>query len=82
MRWEPVRGARSEVQSVKSLSVMSTESAKKINRVWKIAVISAAAVLAVVAMVKNPAHLFTAGIIFAFGLESKIVKPDALDDII
>lgn len=64
------------------MSVMSTESAKKVNRVWKIAVIASAAALAVVAILKNPAHLFTAGLIFAFGLESNIVRADALDDII
>ena len=64
------------------MSVISTESAKKVNRVWKIAVISSAAILAVVAILKNPGHLFTAGIIFAIGLESDIVKPDTLDDII
>ena len=41
-------------------------------------VIGAAAVIAVCAMIYNPGHLFTAGLVFAFGLESEIVKADEI----
>lgn len=64
------------------MSVMSTESAKKVNRVWKAVVLLTAAAVAYVAMSKNPFHFVTMGIILAFGLDSEIVKPDPLDDII
>lgn len=58
---------------------MSKESIKIINRIYKGTIISVAVVLAVVAWFKNPGHLFTAGLIFAFGLESELVSKDAAD---
>ena len=41
-------------------------------------VIGVAAALAVCAVIYNPGHLFTAALVFAFGLESEIVKADEI----
>lgn len=49
---------------------------KTINKVWKAIVIGSAAALAIGALKYNPGHLFTAGLVFAIGLESEIVKKD------
>ena len=58
---------------------MSKESIKIINKIYKGFIFSVAIALAIVALVKNPGHLFTAGLIFAFGLNSKIISKDAAD---
>ena len=49
---------------------MSKEQVKKVNKIYRTMVIGAAAVIAICAMIYNPAHLFTAGLVYAFGLES------------
>ena len=64
---------------IKSVSIMSKESIKLINKVYKGIIISVSLALAVVAIFKNPGHLFTAGLIFAFGINSEIISKDAAD---
>ena len=61
------------------MSIMSKESIKIINGIYKGIIISSAVALAVVAWFKNPGHLFTAGLIFAFGLNSEIVNKNSAD---
>lgn len=58
---------------------MSKESIKIVNRIYKGIIISVAVILAVVAWFKNPGHLFTAGLIFAFALESELISKDSAD---
>ena len=58
---------------------MSQKEANKVNRTFRAMIIVCAAVLAIVAFVYNPAHLFTAGIVFAFGCEAEIAKADEFD---
>lgn len=48
---------------------MKRRSIKSKNNVCKGIVIALAAALAVGAVLNNPAHLFTAAVVFAFGLE-------------
>ena len=57
---------------------MSKEKANKVNKIYRTVVIGAAAVFAVCAWIYNPCHLYTAAIVFAFGLESEIVKADEI----
>lgn len=61
------------------MSIMSKESIKIINGIYKGIIISSAVALAVVAWFKNPGHLFTAGLIFVFGLNSEIVNKNSAD---
>ena len=58
---------------------MSQKQVNQVNKVCRIAIISIAAILAIAAIIYNPAHLFTAGIIFAFGLETEIAKADEFE---
>lgn len=58
-----------------------SKKAKVINEVWKAILIGGAIALAIGAWIYNPGHLITAGIIFAAGLETKIVNEES-DDII
>ena len=58
---------------------MSKESIKLINKVYKGIIISMSLALAVGAIFNNPAHLFTAGLIFAFGINSEVVSKDEAD---
>ena len=58
---------------------MSKESITIVNKIYKGVIFTVAAVIAVVAFFKNPGHLFTAGLIFAFGLESELVSKDSAD---
>ena len=60
-------------------SVMSQKEANEVNKVFRTVVIVAAAVLGIAALIYNPAHLFTAGIVFAFGCEAEIAKADEFD---
>jgi hypothetical protein len=55
---------------------MSNEQVKRINKVFRTAVITLAAAIAIGALFCNHAHLFTAAIVFAIGLEAEIVKAD------
>ena len=55
---------------------MSKEQVKKVNKIYRSMVIGVAAAIAVCAVIYNPGHLFTAVLVFAFGLESEIVKAD------
>lgn len=61
---------------------MSTKEAKEVNKIFRVMVIGVAVILAIVAWFENPAHLFTAGLIFAAGLECEIAKGDEIEDII
>lgn len=58
---------------------MSKESVKIINKIYKGFVFSVAIIIGIVALFKNPGHLFSAGIIFAFGLNSELVSKDSAD---
>lgn len=58
---------------------MSKNEIKKANNVVKGIIIGMAAVLAVVAFVYNPGHLFTAGLVFAFGLECEPFNEEDYD---
>lgn len=56
-----------------------SKEVKTINGVWKAIIICGAVALAIGAWIHNPWHLGTAAIIFAFGLESEIVKKEDND---
>ena len=58
---------------------MSKESIKIVNKIYRgfITVISVA--LAIVALKYNPGHLFTAGLLYAFGINTEIISPDEAD---
>ena len=58
---------------------MSQKEVNQVNKVYRAVIISLAAALAIAAFIYNPAHLFTAGIIFAAGLEAEVVKADKFD---
>ena len=58
---------------------MSQKEANEVNKTFRTMVIVVAAVLAIVAIIYNPAHLFTASIVFAFGCEAEIAKADEFD---
>ena len=58
---------------------MSKESIKIINKIYKGFIFSMAITLAVIAILKNPGHLFTAGLIFTFGLNTELISKDAAD---
>lgn len=71
----------SKVYNFKSVSIMvRPKDVRKVNIIWKVLVVGFAVALAVGAYFYNPGHMFTAGIIAAFGLESKFVK-NSNDDI-
>lgn len=58
---------------------MSQEKVNQINKVLRAIIISIAVIMAIAALIYNIAHLATAGIIFAIGLEAKFVKADEFD---
>lgn len=58
---------------------MSQKEANEVNKTFRAMVIVVAIVLAIVALIYNPAHLFTAGLLFAVGLEAEIAKADEFD---
>lgn len=58
---------------------MSKESIKIINKIYKVFITVCALTLAIVAIFSNPGHLFTAGLLFAFGINTDIVSKDAAD---
>lgn len=58
---------------------MSKESIKIINKIYKGFITVCALALAIVAIFSNPGHLFTAGLLFAFGINTDIVSKDAAD---
>ena len=53
---------------------MSKESLKKINMIYKTAMFAGAAALAIGALIYNPCHLWTAGLMVAYTLESGFVE--------
>ena len=55
---------------------LSKKDVEIVNYALKGLIFGAAIAIAVGAWIYNPGHLFTAGIVFAIGLESKIVKKD------
>ena len=58
---------------------MSQQEINQLNKVCRTVIVGIAAVLAVFAFIFNPCHLFTAGVIFAAGLEVEVVKADKFD---
>lgn len=58
---------------------MTQKEADQVNNVLRTIVISIAVALAIGAFIHNPAHLFTAGIIFVAGLEMEVAKADEFD---
>lgn len=58
---------------------MSQKEVNQANKVIRTIIIGIAAMLAIAALIYNPAHLFTAGIIFAVGLEAEPFKADEFD---
>ena len=60
-------------------SIMSQREANEVNKTFRTVVIVFAIVLGIVAMFKNPSHLFTAGLVLAFGCEVEIAKADEFD---
>lgn len=60
-------------------SIMSQKEANEVNKTFRAMVIVFAAVLAIIALFTNPAHLFTAAIVFAVGCEAEIAKADEFD---
>lgn len=58
----------------------SKELVKIVNKIYKGFIFSVAIALGIAAWFKNPGHLFTAGLIFAFGLNSELISKDD-DDI-
>ena len=70
---------QSKFNQSKMFSVMSQKEANEVNKVFRTVVIVAAAVLGIAALIYNPGHLFTAGIVFAFGCEAEIAKADEFD---
>lgn len=58
---------------------MSQKEANEVNKTFRAMVIVFAAGLAIAALIYNPGHLFTAGILFAAGLEAEIAKADEFD---
>ena len=60
-------------------SIMSQKEANEVNKTFRTMVIVVAVVLGVAALIYNPGHLFTAGLILAFGCEAEIAKADEFD---
>lgn len=58
---------------------MSQKEANEVNKTFRAMVIGLSAILAIVALIYNPGHLFTAGLLFAVGLEAEIAKADEFD---
>ena len=56
---------------------MSQKELNQINKVYHAIVIVAAVALAIAAFIYNPAHLFTAALLFACGINSEIKCKDA-----
>lgn len=60
-------------------SIMSQKEANEVNKTFRTMVIVVAVVLGIVALFTNPGHLFTAGLVLAFGCEAEIAKADEFD---
>ena len=58
---------------------MSQKKANQINNGFRALVIGLSIALGIAALIKNPAHLVTAGIIFSVGVNANIVKADEFD---
>lgn len=58
---------------------MSQKEANDVNKVFHVIVSVFSIALAIVALVYNPAHIFSAAIIFSFGINAEIVKADDID---
>lgn len=56
---------------------MSQKELNQVNKVYHAVVIIAAIAMAILAIIYNPAHLFTAALIFAFGINSEFNSKDA-----
>ena len=58
---------------------MSKRDLQKVNKIYRTIVIGFSIIMAITALIYNPAHLFTAGLIFSFGMESELVKAEETD---
>ena len=58
---------------------MSQKEANKVNKTFHAIVSVFCLVLAIVAVFYNPAHIFSAAIIYSFGINAEIVKADDID---
>lgn len=56
---------------------MSQKELNQVNKVYHAIVIIAAIAMAITAIIYNPGHLFTAGLIYAFGINSEFKSKDA-----
>lgn len=56
---------------------MSQKELNQVNKVYHAIVLIVSVALAITALIYNPAHLVTAGIIFAAGTNSKFKSADA-----
>lgn len=61
------------------LSIMSQKEANEVNKTFRAMVIVVAIAMGIVALIYNPGHLFTAGLILAFGCEAEIAQADEFD---
>ena len=58
---------------------MSQKELNQVNKVLRAIIIGLSVIMAITALIYNVAHLVTAGIIFAIGLEAEFVKADEFD---
>ena len=58
---------------------MSQKELNQVNKVYHAIVIVAAIAMANVAIIYNPGHLFTASLIYAFGINSEFADGDKFD---
>lgn len=58
---------------------MSQKELNQVNKVFHAIVTIFSASLAICAIIYNPAHLFTAGVVYAFGINAEIAKADEFD---
>ena len=58
---------------------MSQKELNQVNKVYHAIVIIISVCLAIGAIIYNPAHLFSAGIIYALGTNVEFVKADEFD---
>lgn len=56
---------------------MSKKQLKQVNKVYHVFMTVVAIALAITALIHNPAHLVTAGVIYAFGINSEFKNADA-----
>lgn len=58
---------------------MSQKEVNQVNKVLRAIIIGLSVIMAITALIYNVAHLVTAGIIFAIGLEAELIRADDFD---